>query len=95
MPINLTKAKETYTKGTKTLERQALFITNYDFYASKGKIPLKSNKKRRIGTNNCILFCVLIWSGLRVSKEKRIENSFSDAKSTKQEAGRAADLRRR
>ena len=30
----------------------------------KGKTPLKSNKKRRIGTNNCILFCVLIWRSI-------------------------------
>ena len=27
----------------------------------RAKTPLRSNKKRRIGTISCILFCVLIW----------------------------------
>lgn len=31
------------------------------FTPKRAKIPLKSNKKRRIGTISCILFCVLIW----------------------------------
>ena len=42
------------------------------FIDKKGKIPLKSNKKRRLGTNNCILFCVLIWRRVRDSNPRAI-----------------------
>ncbi len=34
------------------------------------KIPLKINKERRIGTNNCIQFCVLFWRRVRDSNPR-------------------------
>ena len=44
----------------------------------KGKILIKSNKKRRIGTISCIIFCVLIWSGLRVTSQKQLITVFGE-----------------
>ena len=35
------------------------------FTLKKANSPLKNNKKRRLGTISCILFCVLIWCGKR------------------------------
>ena len=45
----------------------------------KGKAPLKSNKKRRAGTNNYILLCVLFWSGLRCELTKSAECEKSES----------------
>ena len=52
------------------------FYQKYGFYALKvQKIPLKSNKKRRMGTIPCILFCVLIWQRKRDLQGAKRRNS--------------------
>ena len=44
------------------LSEDGLLLSKICFLCLKrAKIPLKSNKKRRLGTISCILFCVLIW----------------------------------
>ena len=54
------------------LSEDGLLLSKICFLClERAKIPLKSNKKRRLGTNNCILFCVLIWCGRRDCDSRR------------------------
>ena len=58
--------KKAHPPKVQNLSEDGLLLSKICFLClERAKIPLKSNKKRRIGTNNCILFCVLIWCGRR------------------------------
>ena len=76
-PIILIKQKEPIRR-CKTPPKDRLFLSQtMVFKFQKGKIALKRNKKRRIGTNNCILFCVLVWCPLRESSFASLNASFA------------------
>ena len=54
--------KKAHPPKVQKLSEDGLLLSRICFLRlERVKIPLKSNKKRRLGTNNCILFCVLIW----------------------------------
>ena len=60
--------KKAHPPKVQKLSEDGLLLSRICFLRlERVKIPLKSNKKRRLGTNNCILFCVLIWCGRRDS----------------------------
>ena len=60
------KAKRAHPPKAQTPPKDRLFLSQSMILSfKKEKIPLKSNKKRRLGTISCILFCVLIWCGRR------------------------------
>ena len=53
------------------------FVAILDFYTHKRQTSLKNNKKRRLGTISCILFCVLIWWRRGKSKRTRVRRLIS------------------
>ena len=58
------KAKRAHPPKAQTPPKDGLFLSQtMKFRLKRAKKPLKSNKKRRLGTISCILFCVLIWCG--------------------------------
>ena len=60
------KAKRAHPSKAQTPPKDRLFLSQtMKFTLKRVKTPLKSNKKRRLGTISCILFCVLIWCGRR------------------------------
>ena len=77
---NFNKSKKSpSTESAKALGRWAPSIKICILCLERSKTPLKSNKKRRLGTNHCILFCVLIWRRLRDSNPRGFwPNGFQD-----------------
>ena len=70
---NFNASKKAYPPKVQNLSEDELLLSKICFLClERAKIPLKSNKKRRIGTNNCILFCVLIWCGCRSLRKQLI-----------------------
>lgn len=54
--------KKAHPPKVQNLSEDGLLLSKICFLCLKrAKIPLKGNKKRRIDTISCILFCVLIW----------------------------------
>ena len=66
------KAKRAHPPGAQIPPKDRLILSQtMKFSLRRAKMPLKSNKKRRLGTISCILFCVLIWHGVRDSEPIR------------------------
>ena len=58
----LTKAKRAHPLEVQTPPNDRHFLSQAMYFMLiREKTPLKSNKKRKLGTISCILFCVLIW----------------------------------
>lgn len=73
--------KKAHPPKTQKLSEDGLLLSTIFFLCLQmAKIPLKSNKKRRIGTISCILFCVLLceetrkWCVNRGKNAKKVRN---------------------
>ena len=78
-------SKKAHLPKVQNLSEDGLLLSKICFLClERAKIPLKGNKKRRIGTISCILFCILLWrrkrdlsqAERRVSEVKRSATSF-------------------
>ena len=59
--FNESKKKPIHWKAQAPPKDKSFLSQTMIFMLQRANIPLKSNKKRRLSTISCILFCVLIW----------------------------------